>query len=146
MRSCGQCRTVSHTMAIASRGEGGSCGHHHVTAGWRAVTAAAIICALKERGDERKPCKYNRCVASIRQMVDAKRYEMQNHSPLRQTLSREWKLAVQEDTGTAPGGAPAELVKRSVDMILAQTRAGGGTALVMGAILGFIFVPAAGWL
>lgn len=31
-------------------------------------------------------------------------------------------------------------------MILAQTRAGGGTALLMGATLGVIFVPAVGWL
>ena len=54
-------------------------------------------------------------------------------------------MAVQEETGTAPD-ASAELVKRSVAMILAQTRAGGGTALVMGVILGFMFVPAAGWL
>ena len=30
-------------------------------------------------------------------------------------------------------------------MMLAQTRAGGRTAIVMGAILGIVFVPAAGW-
>ena len=45
----------------------------------------------------------------------------------------------------AAGGTSAELVKRSVAMILAQTRAGGGSALAMGAMMGFIFVPATGW-
>ena len=38
------------------------------------------------------------------------------------------------------------MVKRSVAMILAQTRAGGVTALMMGLVLGFVFVPAVGWL
>src|SRR6188768_3529848 len=73
------------------------------------------------------------------------RYDLQNHSPLSQTLSPEQKLARQEETGMAAGGASAELVKRSVAMILAQTRAGGGSALAMGAMMGFIFVPATGW-
>lgn len=79
MRSCGQVRIVSWTMAIASRGEGGSCGHHHVTAGYLFATAAATMRALKDLGEERKPCKYNRCVASIHRMVEAYRYELQNH-------------------------------------------------------------------
>lgn len=39
----------------------------------------------------------------------------------------------------------AELATRSVAMILAQTRAGSGTALLMGGLLGVIFVPAVGW-
>lgn len=39
----------------------------------------------------------------------------------------------------------AELVTRSVAMILAQTRAGSVTALFMGGLLGVIFVPAVGW-
>jgi signal transduction histidine kinase len=49
---------------------------------------------------------------------------------------------------TAAPQAPAsdELIKRSVAMILAQARAGAVTALVMGALFGFIYVPAAGWL
>jgi signal transduction histidine kinase len=38
------------------------------------------------------------------------------------------------------------LIKRSVAMILSQARAGAVTALVMGALIGFIYVPAAGWL
>lgn len=55
----------------------------------------------------------------------------------------------EEERETAPaaaGEASAELAKRSVAMILAQTRAGSGTALFMGAMLGLIFVPAAGWM
>jgi signal transduction histidine kinase len=48
---------------------------------------------------------------------------------------------------TAAPQAPAsdELVKRSVAMILAQAKAGATTALVVGALIGFIYVPAAGW-
>ncbi|MDB5857984.1 MAG: hypothetical protein JWQ76_1673 [Ramlibacter sp.] len=42
--------------------------------------------------------------------------------------------------------ASDELIKRSVAMILSQARAGAVTALVMGALIGFIYVPAAGWL
>jgi signal transduction histidine kinase len=54
-------------------------------------------------------------------------------------------LAPEQRAEAAAPDASAELVKKSVAMILAQTRAGGGTALLMGAILGVIFVPAAGW-
>jgi signal transduction histidine kinase len=53
-----------------------------------------------------------------------------------------------EQEGQATAGAPdasPELIKRSVDMVLAHARAGAGTALLMGAALGFIFVPAVGW-
>ncbi|MEJ8835087.1 ATP-binding response regulator [Ramlibacter sp. AN1133] len=46
----------------------------------------------------------------------------------------------------APGGASRELTERSVAVIVAQARAGVGTALVMGALFGFILVPGAGWL
>src|SRR5437868_12763632 len=71
--------------------------------------------------------------------------DLQNHSSLSQTLIRERKLAQQQESGMAPGDASSELVRRSVAMILAQTRAGGGTSLAMGGILGFMFVPAVGW-
>ena len=50
------------TSAIAAWGEGGSCGHQKVTAGWCCATWAAICRALAEEGDERKPCRYRRCV------------------------------------------------------------------------------------
>lgn len=72
-------------------------------------------------------------------------YELQNHSRLSQTLSPEQKLAQQEKAAEDLSETSAELVKRSVAMILAQSRAGGGTALLMGGILGVIFVPAVGW-
>jgi signal transduction histidine kinase len=39
-----------------------------------------------------------------------------------------------------------ELVRRSVGIILAQTRTGAVTAIVMGGLFGFMYVPAAGWL
>ena len=41
--------------------------------------------------------------------------------------------------------ASTELVRRSVAMILAQARQGAITALLMGALFGFIYVPGAGW-
>jgi signal transduction histidine kinase/ActR/RegA family two-component response regulator len=41
--------------------------------------------------------------------------------------------------------ASPELVKRSIAVLLATTRGGAGTSLLAGGILGFIFVPAAGW-
>ena len=53
-------------------------------------------------------------------------------------------MAEQEKVA-AVADASAELIKRSVTMILVQTRAGAGTALLMGAALGVIFVPAVGW-
>ena len=74
------------------------------------------------------------------------RYELQNHPRLRQTLTPEWKLAEQGVAGTAAADASAELVKTSLEVILSQTRAGGVTALVIGVVLGVMFVPAAGWL
>ncbi|MCG2595338.1 HAMP domain-containing histidine kinase [Ramlibacter sp. XY19] len=37
------------------------------------------------------------------------------------------------------------MTRRSVAMILAQARAGSMTAVVMGALIGFIYVPATGW-
>lgn len=48
-------------------------------------------------------------------------------------------------TGREPGAASPELVKRSVAVIMATSRGGAPTAVVGGAILGFILVPAAGW-
>ena len=48
----------------------------------------------------------------------------------------------EQEQRTVPGGdASAELIRRSVHMILAQTGAGAGTALLMGATLGVVFVP-----
>jgi signal transduction histidine kinase len=40
---------------------------------------------------------------------------------------------------------PDELTRRSVALIGAQARAGTATAVAMGALVGFIYVPAAGW-
>jgi two-component system, sensor histidine kinase len=57
----------------------------------------------------------------------------------------EKKLAQQENPGKVPDGAAAELVRRSVATILAQTRFGRWTVLAMGAALGILFVPAVGW-
>jgi two-component system, sensor histidine kinase len=42
--------------------------------------------------------------------------------------------------------ASAELVTRSVAMILAQTGQGAVTSLLMGALFGFIYVPSTGWV
>lgn len=53
-------------------------------------------------------------------------------------------MALQEKPGEG-SETSTELVTRSVAMILAQTRAGSGTALLMGGLLGVIFVPAVGW-
>jgi len=54
-------------------------------------------------------------------------------------------LAIEEGIGTPAGDAPAELVRRSVALILAQTRFGRWTVLGMGAVLGVVFLPAVGW-
>jgi signal transduction histidine kinase len=54
-------------------------------------------------------------------------------------------LAEEEDSGTPAGETSTELVRRSVDLILAQTRFGRWAVLVMGAILGLLFIPAVGW-
>jgi signal transduction histidine kinase len=54
-------------------------------------------------------------------------------------------LAKQQESGAGAREASAELIKRSVAMILTQTRAGAGTALLMGCTLGVLFVPAVGW-
>lgn len=49
-----------------------------------------------------------------------------------------------ERAPAVPEASP-ELVKRSIAVLLATTRGGAGTSLLAGGILGFIFVPAAGW-
>lgn len=48
-------------------------------------------------------------------------------------------------TASAPAPASDELVHRSVAMIQTQARAGAVVALLMGALFGFIYVPAVGW-
>lgn len=54
-------------------------------------------------------------------------------------------MAAQEQSAGAAPDASAELIETSVAMILAQTRAGAATSLLMGATLGVVFVPAVGW-
>lgn len=49
-------------------------------------------------------------------------------------------------TAAAAVDASDALVRRSVDMILGQTRAGAPTGLVVAGMFGFIVVPGAGWL
>ena len=49
------------------------------------------------------------------------------------------------ETTAVQAPASDELTRRSVAMILAQARAGGATSMVVGALIGFIYVPAAGW-
>ncbi|NPC56091.1 ATP-binding response regulator [Caenimonas soli] len=51
----------------------------------------------------------------------------------------------QGDTTAASADASDELIARSIAMILPQSRAGAATAIVLGAMFGFLFVPAAGW-
>ena len=48
-----------------------------------------------------------------------------------------------EETRDTPS---PELIRRSVDMILRQSREGAVTAVLMGALFGLLYVPAAGWL
>ena len=45
------------TSSMAARGDGGSCGHHQVTPGWRCAARCATMRALVDCGDERKPCR-----------------------------------------------------------------------------------------
>lgn len=49
-------------------------------------------------------------------------------------------------TAAASVDASDALVRRSVDMILGQTRAGAPTGLIVAGMFGFIVVPGAGWL
>jgi signal transduction histidine kinase len=52
-----------------------------------------------------------------------------------------------EDTAQGPQTPRSpELIRRSVDMIMAQSRQGAVTALLMGGLFGVLYVPAAGWL
>src|SRR5256885_16646566 len=48
--------------AAASRGDGGSCGLHQRTWGWRVATCSARRRALLDWGEERKPCRYSKWV------------------------------------------------------------------------------------
>jgi len=52
----------------------------------------------------------------------------------------------QSEAVPGPRVASEELVRRSVAMILVQSRQGAVTALLMGAMFGLILVPAAGWV
>ena len=62
MVSRGQSWMPRITISMASRGEGGNCGHHQTAPGCRARMRAATFCAFIDCGDERKPCRYNRWV------------------------------------------------------------------------------------
>jgi signal transduction histidine kinase len=54
---------------------------------------------------------------------------------------------MERTAGTADGETGAsEMTRRSVEMILRQTRAGAGIAILLGGIFGLIIVPAAGWV
>jgi signal transduction histidine kinase len=79
-------------------------------------------------------------------MVEVNRSGLQNIAG----SARLWtgaELAGQEQSrsAAAAAGDSAELIERSVAMILAQTRAGAVTALLMGATLGALFLPVVGW-
>ncbi|HEX2545479.1 MAG TPA: hybrid sensor histidine kinase/response regulator [Ramlibacter sp.] len=54
-------------------------------------------------------------------------------------------MAEQKQALASTREVSVELAKRSVAVILAQSRAGAGTALLMGGALGAIYVPAVGW-
>jgi signal transduction histidine kinase len=54
-------------------------------------------------------------------------------------------LAKEERSAAGAPSASAELIERSVAVILAQARAGAATALLMGAALGVVYLPAVGW-
>jgi hypothetical protein len=45
---------------MACWGDAASAGHHQTTPGWRPATVAAIMRALLEAGEERKPSRYNK--------------------------------------------------------------------------------------
>jgi len=53
--------------------------------------------------------------------------------------------AVVSEEAAAPRAVSDELVRRSIGMILTQSRAGAVTAVGMGAMFGFVYVPAVGW-
>jgi two-component system, sensor histidine kinase len=78
-------------------------------------------------------------------MVEAGFKELPKYLPEPDSAAPETRLAPQQQAAAGASDASAELIKRSVSMILAQTRAGAVTALLMGAALGVIFVPAVGW-
>ena len=65
MVSLGQSLTASITMSMASLGEGGSCGHSHVTSGWCCCTYCAMVRALFDWGEERNPCRYSKWVVGM---------------------------------------------------------------------------------
>jgi two-component system, sensor histidine kinase len=84
-------------------------------------------------------------VTSIRRMVEALSPGMHTLRSSSQFRDAEKRLAEQEERPVPGGDASAELIRRSVHMILAQTGAGAGTAVLMGATLGVVFVPVVGW-
>src|SRR5689334_8726417 len=59
MVSRGQPATPTKTSAIASCGEGGSCGHQKCTSGRCSASQRPTNCALVDIGDDRKPCRYS---------------------------------------------------------------------------------------
>ena len=52
---------------MACLGDAASIGQSQVTDGWRLAMAAAVILALLDAGDDRKPCKYRRWVIFMRE-------------------------------------------------------------------------------
>jgi hypothetical protein len=57
MLALGQWAVPLCNSAMASLGEGGSCGHHTVTSGWRLAKRSHTMRALVERGEDLKPCR-----------------------------------------------------------------------------------------
>ena len=145
MRSRGQASTPFVTIAMAAAGEGGSCGHHQLTAGWRCATRAATCRALADCGEERKPCRYSRCVVCIGRMVFVSLMTL-FWPAFFAKLPWFRRKVVEHTQATATGRASQELIERSVAVIVAQARGGLVTALVVAALLGFLLVPHSGWL
>src|SRR4051812_49296272 len=76
MPARGQSALDRCSSSMAARGDGGNWGQHQFTSGWRSRSKACIRCALKDFGEERKPCRYSRCVVFIRRMVVVSRRKL----------------------------------------------------------------------
>lgn len=53
----GQCAVACKTSTMACLGDAGRAGHSQCIPGKRVATAAAVMRALVEAGDDRKPCR-----------------------------------------------------------------------------------------